>query len=90
MEIPESMKSELAAWNNGAGIDLESWTGCEGRFALAVGYAAIFWPEFVEFEGYTVGPSIIALIARTYRRRGFSWHRQLTRMARSQSATPSR
>ena len=38
-----STKSELAAWNNGAGIDLESWTGCEGRFALAVGYAAIFW-----------------------------------------------
>ena len=52
MEITESMKSDLAAWNNGAGIDLESWTGCEGRFALAVGYAAIFWPEFVEFEGY--------------------------------------
>lgn len=46
------MKDELAAWNNGAGIDLESWVGCEGRFALAVGYAAIFWPEFVEFEGY--------------------------------------
>ena len=52
MEAPESMKSELAAWNNGAGIDLESLVGCEGRFSLAVGYAAIFWPEFVEFEGY--------------------------------------
>ncbi len=52
MEIPISMKTELAAWNNGAGIDLQSWTGCEGRFALAVGYGSIFWPEFVEFEGY--------------------------------------
>ena len=52
MEIPPSMKGELAAWNNGAGIGLESWVGCEGRFALAVGYAAVFWPEFVEFEGY--------------------------------------
>ena len=52
METPESMKPQLAAWNNGAGIDLESWVGCEGRFSLAVGYAAIFWPEFVEFEGY--------------------------------------
>jgi hypothetical protein len=52
MNIPESMKSELAAWNNGAGIDLEPWIGCEGRFALAVGYATIFWPEFVLFEGY--------------------------------------
>jgi hypothetical protein len=54
MEIPESMKAELAAWNNGAGIDLESWVGCEGRFSLAVGYATIFWPEFVEFEGYVL------------------------------------
>ncbi|MES1196819.1 MAG: hypothetical protein ABUL58_07740, partial [Steroidobacter sp.] len=52
MEIPESMKAELGAWNNGAGIDLGSWVGCEGRFALAVGYASIFWPEFVEFDGY--------------------------------------
>lgn len=52
MEVPGSMKDELAAWNNGAGIDLESWVGCEGRFALAVGYAAMLWPEFVEFDGY--------------------------------------
>lgn len=52
MDIPESMKAELGAWNNGVGIDLESWVGCEGRFALAVGYTTIFWPEFVEFEGY--------------------------------------
>jgi hypothetical protein len=52
MDIPESMRAELAAWNNGKGIDLRSWTGCEGRFALAVGYASIFWPEFVEFDGY--------------------------------------
>ncbi len=52
MEIPESMKAELGAWNNGAGIDLESWVGCVGGFALAVGYVSIFWPEFVEFEGY--------------------------------------
>jgi hypothetical protein len=28
------------------------WVGCEGRFALAVCYAALFWPEFAEFEGY--------------------------------------
>lgn len=54
MEIPDSMKPELAAWNNGLGIDLESWVACEGRFALAVGYASIFWPEFVEFEGYVL------------------------------------
>jgi hypothetical protein len=52
METPESMKAELSAWNNGAGIDLKSWVGCEGSFSLAVGYATVFWPEFVEFEGY--------------------------------------
>jgi hypothetical protein len=52
MKIPESMQAELGAWNNGVGIDLESWIGCEGRFALAVGYTTIFWPGFVEFEGY--------------------------------------
>ncbi len=25
MNVPESMKAELAAWNNGQGIDLESF-----------------------------------------------------------------
>jgi len=52
MNIPESMKEELGAWNNGKGIDLESWIACSGNFSLAVGYASIFCPEFVEFEGY--------------------------------------
>ena len=52
MKIPDSMKAELSAWNNGEGIDLESWVGCQGNFKLAVGYASIFWPNFVEFEDY--------------------------------------
>jgi hypothetical protein len=51
MNAPESMKAELAAWNNGDGIDLETWIACEGRFSLAVGYASIFWPAFTLFEG---------------------------------------
>ncbi|MBL4884467.1 MAG: hypothetical protein JKY95_08020 [Planctomycetaceae bacterium] len=51
MNIPESMKTELSAWNDGKGIDLESWVGCAGNFSLAVGYSSIFWPEFVEFDG---------------------------------------
>ena len=46
------MRAELQAWNNGAGIELDGWIGCEGRFSLAVGYASIFCPEFIEFEGY--------------------------------------
>lgn len=52
MNIPDSMKSELGLWNDGRGIDLESWVGCMGNFALATGYLTLFWPRFVEFEGY--------------------------------------
>ena len=43
---------EMRQWNNGKGIDVESWVGCEGNFRLAIGYSTIFWPQFVEFEGY--------------------------------------
>ena len=46
------MKAQLGAWNNGKGIELESWVACEGSFSLAVGYATIFWPCFVEYKGY--------------------------------------
>jgi len=55
MDIPDSMKAELDAY--GAGIDLRSWVACEGTFRLAIGYAAIFWPEFVEFEGFILRAS---------------------------------
>jgi hypothetical protein len=50
--IPVSMRDELQSWNSGSGIDLETWIECSGSFTLAVGYAAIFCPEFVEFEDY--------------------------------------
>ncbi len=50
--IPESLSEELSKWNNGNGIPLEQWVGCEGNFSLAVGYSEIFWPEFIEFEDY--------------------------------------
>ena len=52
MNIPESMQAELAAWNNGDGISLESWISSVGNFGLAIGYLTVFWPEFVEYEGY--------------------------------------
>ena len=45
---------EMQDWNNGKGIDVESWVGCTGNFRLAIGYSTIFWPEFVEFEGYVL------------------------------------
>ncbi|NYZ63416.1 hypothetical protein [Luteimonas deserti] len=52
MNIPDSMREELGRWNNGAGIDLESWVGRMGNYALATGYLTLFWPDFVEHEGY--------------------------------------
>lgn len=52
MNIPESMKKELGAWNNGDGVDLDTWVSCSGNFSLAVGYSTIFCPKFVEFEDY--------------------------------------
>ncbi len=58
--MPESMVLELGAWNNGTGIDLESWTGCKGNFRLAVGYSTVFWPQFEGMGRYILrkgGPS---------------------------------
>jgi hypothetical protein len=45
-DVPASMRAELQRWNNGDGIDLESWISCEGSFRLAVGYSTTFWPRF--------------------------------------------
>jgi len=45
-DVPTDMKAELGAWNNGSGIDLETWISCMGGFQLAVGYTTIFWPHF--------------------------------------------
>jgi hypothetical protein len=52
IQLPPSMASELATWNDGRGIDLECWIGCCGGFDLAVGYTTLFWPNFVLFEDY--------------------------------------
>ncbi len=72
MNTPESMKAELAAWNNGAGIDLESWIGCEGRFSLAVGYASIFWPAFTLIEGYILPQGVSEGSLRSWEQNGGS------------------
>ncbi len=52
MKIPLSMQKELSAWNDGKGIDLDSWIACSGSFSLAVGYASLFFPDFFVFEDY--------------------------------------
>ena len=46
--------ADLPRWNNGEGIDAESWVGCVGNYELAVGYSLIFWPRFVRFEKYVL------------------------------------
>ncbi|MEL6803188.1 MAG: hypothetical protein AAFO91_05300 [Bacteroidota bacterium] len=43
---------ELGEWNEGKGIEAEDWIYIKGRYDLAVGYSLIYWPRFVEFEGY--------------------------------------
>lgn len=45
---------ELKDWNNGKGIDIESWIACVGNFQEAIGYSVIFWPSFNEIEGCIV------------------------------------
>jgi hypothetical protein len=72
MDIPESMKAELAAWNNGDGIDLETWIGCEGNFFRAVGYASIFWPAFTLFEGYILPAGVSEEVLRGFEQNGRS------------------
>ena len=46
MEVPISMRGELAKVKGIGDVDLEIWVGCAGNFSLAVGYAALLWPEF--------------------------------------------
>ena len=69
MEVPPSMQAELAEWNGGQGIDLESWIGCEGRFALAVGYTTVFWPDFEEVSGYILRKGVPLDVVRGFESR---------------------
>jgi hypothetical protein len=45
---------EMRDWNNGSGINATNWVACEGNFRLAVGYSAVFWLRFVEYEKYVL------------------------------------
>ena len=72
METPESMKAELATWNNGKGIDFESWVSCMGNFGLAAGYTSLFWPRFVLFDGYILREGFSETSLRGFESRGDS------------------
>ena len=58
---------ELPDWNNGKGIDVESWIGCSGDFQLAVGYSTLFWTQFVEFEDYVLRSGFAVDSFRSFR-----------------------
>ena len=51
---------ELQDWNNGDGIDVQSWIECVGSFQKAIGYSTVFWPEFAEVEGCVVRAGVPA------------------------------
>ena len=41
---------ELKLWNDGSGIDIHRWIGCEGDHKHLIGYARILWPHFIEHD----------------------------------------
>lgn len=45
---------ELDAWNDGKGILPIDWLHLVTNSATAVAFAELFWPTFVEFEGYVL------------------------------------
>ena len=48
---------ELGRWNHGDGISPEDWIFIEGRADHALGFCALLWPNFLQFEGYVLrGP----------------------------------
>ena len=44
---------ELKDWDahNGGEESFDGWTSCMGSYSLAVGYASLLWPQFVEVKG---------------------------------------
>jgi hypothetical protein len=49
---------EMTEWNHGDGIDIDGWIAGSGNFQLAIGYSVVFWPEFIEIEGYIVNKDV--------------------------------
>jgi hypothetical protein len=51
-DIPlTDLVAETRQWNDGRGIDLESWIACVGNFEHAIAYGELFWPDFAEHDG---------------------------------------
>ena len=82
--LPKTMRAdfdklipELKDWNNGKGIDPESWVGCSGNYRLAVGYSLVFWPEFVRFEQYVLREGFSEEALRGFEKQHNNDHRSI-------------
>jgi hypothetical protein len=44
---------KLKQWDahNGGSISPEAWASCMGSYSLAIAYASVFWPRFIEIKG---------------------------------------
>lgn len=42
---------QMRDWNNGKGIDIDSWIGCMANHKVLIGCARLLWPNFVEHDG---------------------------------------
>lgn len=94
-----SLLPELAAWNDGEGIEVREWLSCIGSYEHAIGYAALFWPSFVLhdecvlFEGFRVS-SYDGFFAQTKGKRrsveGVMNHRHVLDMFPNSEREPTR
>ena len=52
MTNEQKLIPELKDWKkeNGEDFDLQDWVVCEGNIRLAIGYSAIYWPEFLKYN----------------------------------------
>ncbi len=59
-------------WNNGRGVDPESWIWMTGNYDLAVGYSFVFWPEFVVIDDYVLRQGSTEANLREWEKTGHS------------------
>jgi hypothetical protein len=46
-----SLIPEMRDWNNGKGIDIDSWIQCVANHKVLIGCSQILWPNFFEHDG---------------------------------------
>ena len=61
---------EAKLWDNGRGVDLESWIAMNGNYNLAVGYSLLFWPEFVVIDDHVLRQGSTEANLREWEKRG--------------------